>query len=80
MDVSVIIVNYNTRKITINCIDSIFAQTSGLEFEVILVDNASTDGSKEWFEKDDRITYIYSKKNLGFGCANNLGYALRAVI
>ncbi len=75
MDVSVIIVNYNTRKITINCIDRIFAQTSGLDFEVIRVDNASTDGSKEWFEKDDRITYIYSKKNLGFGCANNLGYA-----
>lgn len=74
MDISVVIVNYNTRKVTIDCIDSIFAQTSGVEFEVILVDNASIDGSKEWFEKDDRITYIYSEKNLGFGRANNLGY------
>jgi len=74
MDISVIIVNYNTRKVTVNCIDSIFAQTSGIIFEVILVDNASTDGSKEWFEKDNRITYVYSEKNLGFGRANNLGF------
>lgn len=74
MDISVIIVNYNTREITANCIDSIFAQTSGLEFEVVLVDNASTDGSKEQFEKDNRIIYVYSETNLGFGRANNLGY------
>lgn len=57
-----------------DCIDSVFAKTDGLEFEVILVDNASTDGSKECFEKDNRITYVYSEENLGFGRANNLGY------
>lgn len=74
MDVSVIIVNYNTREITQNCLDSIFQYTQGIKFEVILVDNASTDGSKEHFEQDYRIKYIYSKKNLGFGKANNLGY------
>lgn len=74
MDVSVIIVNYNTKEITRNCIESIFAKTCGLNFEIILVDNASTDGSKELFEKDTRIKYIYSNENLGFGRANNLGY------
>lgn len=43
MDVSVIIVNYNTRKLTGECIDSIFEKTSGITFEVIVVDNASQD-------------------------------------
>lgn len=73
MDVSVIIVNYNTQKLTQQCVDSIFAKTSGLEFEVILVDNASTDGSRDCFSADKRITYLYSEENLGFGRANNLG-------
>lgn len=75
MDVSVIIVNYNTLELTQACIDSVFENTKGIEFEVILVDNASTDGSKEYFEKDKRITYIYNEENLGFGRANNLGYS-----
>lgn len=74
MDVSVIIVNYNTKELTKNCIDSVFAKTSGVSFEVILVDNASTDGSVELFEKDERILFIESGENLGFGKANNLGY------
>lgn len=74
MDVSVIIVNYNTKEITQKCVDSVFAQTVGVDFEVILVDNASTDGSKEQFEKDARIIYLYSEENLGFGKANNLGF------
>lgn len=74
MQVSIIIINYNTLKMTRDCIDSVFAKTNGVEFEVILVDNASTDGSKEYFEKDNRIIYIYSEENLGFGRANNLGY------
>ena len=73
MDVSVIIVNYNTKTLTLNCINSVFEKTEAIDFEIILVDNASTDGSKELFEKDKRITYIYSNKNLGFGGANNLG-------
>ena len=47
MDVSVIIVNYNTLGLTSDCIESIIAQTSAVEYEIILVDNASTDGSKE---------------------------------
>ena len=73
MDVSVIIVNYNTKGLTRQCLDSIFEKTSGLEFEVILIDNGSTDGSRACFSADDRITYIYSEENLGFGKANNLG-------
>lgn len=72
-DVSIIIVNYNTCKMTFECICSVFENTQNVDYEVILVDNASSDGSKEFFERDNRITYIYSSENLGFGRANNLG-------
>ena len=72
MDVSVIIVNYNTRELTLGCINSLFAQTSGVEFEVIVVDNASTDGSVALFENDARIRFIQSDSNLGFGKAKDI--------
>lgn len=73
MDVSIIIVNYNTLSLTKSCIDSIFEKTEGIKFEVLLVDNNSTDGSLEFFSADSRIKYIYNDTNLGFGRANNLG-------
>lgn len=73
IDVSIIIVNYNTRQMTAECIDSIFEKTSGVSLEVILVDNASKDDSREFFSADNRITYIYNDENIGFGRANNLG-------
>ena len=73
MTVSIIIVTYNTRQMTAECIESIFEKTKGVDFEIILVDNASTDDSKDFFEKDSRIKYVYSNENLGFGRGNNLG-------
>lgn len=72
MDVSVIIVNYNTKDLTQKCIDSIFQHTHGVIFEVILIDNASCDGSIELFREDTRITFVESPENLGFGKANNV--------
>lgn len=74
MDVSIIIVNYNTLRMTDECITSIVEKTEGLSYEIILVDNASTDGSKEFFSKDNRVTYIYNNENIGFGRANNIGF------
>lgn len=76
MDVSIIIVNYNTCQLTKMCIDSIFKYTSGICFEVLVIDNASKDESYEVLSKDARIKYIYSETNLGFGKANNLGYEM----
>ena len=73
IDVSIIIVNYNTLSLTRECIDSIFSFTKKISFEVILVDNNSNDGSKEFFQQDNRITYIYETENRGFGIANNTG-------
>lgn len=71
-DLSVICVNYNSADITAACIDSVFAHTAGLNFELILADNASVDASRERFNDDPRITYLHSEENLGFGRANNL--------
>lgn len=73
MEVSIIIVNYNTQLLTCACIDSIIAKVTGLDYEIILVDNASTDGSQEHFCRDERIKFIEAGMNLGFGKANNLG-------
>ena len=74
MQVSIIIVNYNTKKLTLNCINSIFEYTKKVNIEVILVDNASTDGSIELFKNDSRIKFITNNTNLGFGKGNNLGF------
>ena len=75
MDVSVIIVNYNTLELTKNTIESIFEKTQGVRYEIILVDNASKDGSIEFFESNykDKIIFIKNNENLGFGKANNKG-------
>lgn len=56
MDVSIILVNYNTREMTKECIDSIYEHTSKVSFEIILVDNDSHDGSQEVFS---RISALY---------------------
>ena len=45
MEVSIIIVNYNAKDLVPKCIDSIFLKTVGLHYEVIVIDNCSTDGS-----------------------------------
>ncbi|MFC6098066.1 glycosyltransferase family 2 protein [Flavobacterium qiangtangense] len=77
MDVSIIIVNYNTRDLTVNCINSIIENTKNIAFEIILVDNASSDGSpKEIKDLFTDIVLIESDKNVGFGRANNLAAAI----
>lgn len=74
MDISIIIVNYNTREVTKQCLDSIFKWTKDVSFEVIVVDNDSHDGSKDMLATYPNIKYVQSGGNLGFGKANNLGY------
>ncbi len=74
MDVSIIIVNYNTKQLLADCLVSIYRETSGVMYEVIVVDNASSDGSEEFIRsRFPNIIWINSGKNLGFGQANNLG-------
>jgi GT2 family glycosyltransferase len=77
-DLSIVIVSFNTKRITVDCISSIFEslQGSNLEVEVIVVDNNSSDGSIEEIKRlqknHENIVFIESKENLGFGKANNL--------
>jgi GT2 family glycosyltransferase len=74
MDVSIIIINYNTYDITIQCLESIFNHTIDIEFEVILVDNASVECDSTIFStKFPSIKLIKSNENLGFSKGNNLG-------
>ena len=73
ISVSIIIVNYRTPSLTLACIDSIYAHTKGIDFEVIVVDNHSEDDSVERLSKDNRIILIESSRNGGFGYGNNLG-------
>ena len=76
MDVSVIIVNYNTKKLCRDCIDSVIEKTEGLKYEIIVVDNNSSDNSAEYLKDvySDKVKIITSDVNLGFGRANNLGF------
>ena len=74
MDVSVIIVNYNTKSLLKDCLNSILEKTVGIAFEVIVVDNASTDGSQQIVKKIfPEVILIENNENLGFGRANNIG-------
>ena len=73
MKVSVIIVNYNTLHVLRPCLDSIIEQTAGIDYEIIVVDNGSTDGSIEALSGDNHVILIPTGENLGFGRANNKG-------
>jgi len=74
MDLSVIIVNFNTENLLEDCLTSIFNQTKGINFEVLVIDNASSDGSVAMVKKKfPQAVLIANKKNLGFAKANNQG-------
>lgn len=76
IQVSIVIINYNTLKITEDCINSIMLNTEDITYEIILIDNASTDGSVDYFKNFGGIKFIPSTENLGFGKGNNLGIAV----
>lgn len=72
MDLSIIIVNWNSREYLRNCISSIFRSKPNLKYEIVVIDCASYDGCKEMLRKDyPEVRFIQSKNNLGFGRANN---------
>lgn len=72
MDLSVVILSFNTQKLLEDCLTSIFKKTQNVEFEVIVVDNASVDGSVEMVEKKfSRVKLIKNSENLGFAKGNN---------
>ena len=75
MDVSVIIVNYHSEELIERCVKSVNEQTSGISYEIIIVDNGGGESAlrKLGKIKSEQIRVIASEVNLGFGKANNLG-------
>lgn len=75
LDVSIQIVNYNTKKYLIECIDGVLAglKDSGLNYKIVVLDNASQDDlSDMWSRYDEQVVWYDSEKNLGFGGGHNL--------
>ena len=77
MKTSIIILTYNKLEYTIKCIESIRKYTEKGTYEIIIVDNASTDGTVEWLQNQEDIIKIYNKENLGFpkGCNQGIKIA-----
>lgn len=70
--VSVIVVSYNTRQTTLDCLRAAYAALDGIAAEVFVVDNASSDGSARAIrETFPGATCISNERNVGFGAANN---------
>ncbi|WP_420643039.1 glycosyltransferase family 2 protein [Candidatus Leptofilum sp.] len=78
LDLSIVIVNYNTRQLLDDCLASLFAaEPPAGGMEIIVVDNASGDGSQAMVqEKYPAVQLIASEVNRGFSAANNLGVAV----
>lgn len=73
MELSIVIVSYNTSADLANCLDSLLLHPTSVEHEIIVVDNASTDGSQETAEARRGVRVIRSATNTGFAAANNVG-------
>lgn len=78
MNISIIIVNYNTGKLLAECIASIYKYEDGNKIEIIIVDNNSSDNSAELIknitEKYSGVSGIFLKTKVSFSAANNIGY------
>jgi len=76
MDLSIIIVNWNSVKFLDACIASVRHETSGLDYEIVVIDSASFDGCASLLrERHPAVRFIQSERNLGFGRANNQAFA-----
>ena len=69
---SIIIVNWNTKRLVINCLESIYKNISEQSFEIWVVDNNSTDGSVSMINENfPMVNLITNRENIGFAKANN---------
>lgn len=75
VDLSIIIVSFNTKDFLEKCINSVEKNAKGIEYEIIVVDNGSEDESREYLKKlqSSSVKVIFSKANLGFANGNNQG-------
>lgn len=80
-DLSVVVVSYNTKDLTLDCISKLKAarKKNSSSVEILIIDNNSTDGSQDALKKfvgNPEIRIVFCKNNEGFGKANNQGLAL----
>jgi GT2 family glycosyltransferase len=75
VEVSIVVVSFNTRDVLRECLLSVYREAESLQVQVIVVDNASIDGSAAMVEREfPEVELIRNRINLGFGPANNLGF------
>lgn len=74
VQVSIVIVNYNTCSLLRDCLRSIYEKTEDVTFEVVVSDNGSKDGSLDMLRQEfPQVVVVENNANLGFGTANNRG-------
>lgn len=73
LDLSVIIVNYNVRYFLEQCLHSVLKASANLDVEILVIDNNSQDGSREYLpQRFPGVSFIWQTSNLGFAKANNI--------
>lgn len=76
IELSIIIVNWNTRDLLKDCLESIYQSPPDFPFEVIVVDNGSTDGSQQLVKSNfPGVILIENEENVGYSRANNIGFS-----
>jgi GT2 family glycosyltransferase len=74
VDISVIVLNYNGRRWLADCFDALVAQQNAPSFEIVFVDNASSDGSETFVaERYPSVRVVRNTRNVGFAAGNNAG-------
>ena len=77
LDLSIVIINYNTNNLTCQCIKSIIAETNNISYEIIVVDNDSRKEDPNYIKYTFKeITLVKNNKNIGFAGGNNLGISI----
>src|SRR6185295_4982764 len=77
VDVTIVVVSFNTRDLTSQCLKSIYSETGNVNFQLVVVDNASTDGSAQMVAGQfPQVTLIQNADNRGFAAANNQAFAI----
>lgn len=77
VDLSIIVVSYNVRELLLNCLESIFTFVKGISFEIIVIDNASNDGTVNALrDQFPSVRSITNSSNIGFARANNQGFRI----
>jgi GT2 family glycosyltransferase len=77
VDLSIIIVNWNSKDYLVKAIASVEAETKGIEFEVVVIDGGSFDGCDEMLQQSyPHVVFIQSDKNIGFAKANNEAFKM----